>query len=133
MGDKAKILLVDDDVDFVQMNKAVLEFNGYTVVTAYDSEEALRVARAEKPDLAVLDVMMNRMDEGFVLSRHLKDDPVLGRMPILLLTSINRLLRPLEFSGDEEWIGADAMLEKPVKPEELLAEIQRLLTPAGAS
>lgn len=130
LGTRAKILLVDDDVDFVQMNKAVLEFYDYVVVTAFDGEGALRVAREERPDLILLDVMMNRMDEGFLVSSRLKEDPDLKHVPIVFLTAINRLLRPLHLSADDEWIGAESLLEKPIKPEDLLAEVKRVLAAA---
>ena len=122
-----KLLLIDDDVDFVEMNRTVLEHGGYRVSAAYNGREGLEVARTELPDLIVLDVMMEDSTEGFDVSRELRSDPMLSHVPILMLTSVNRRFRPLRFGPDENWLPVDRFLDKPVRPQLLLAEIERLL------
>jgi len=133
MASKKKLLLIDDDVDFVEMNSSVLEHGGYQVTAAYSGREGLEVARAELPDLIVLDVMMEETTEGFDLSREFRKDPMLSHVPILMLTSVNRRFRPLRFGPDEDWLPVDRFLDKPVRPQQLLAEIDQLLQKGAGS
>jgi len=127
MAIKGKILLIDDDVDFVTMNRAVLEHCGYQVVAAFGGQEGLEVALRELPDLVVMDVMMDETTEGIDLSKRFRVDPSLCHIPIILLTSINRHFRPLSFRPDDGWIPVDRLLDKPVKPQQLLDEIETAL------
>lgn len=127
MSTKGKVLLIDDDVDFVMMNKSVLEHNGYQVCVAFGGQEGLEVARTELPDLVVLDVMMGDTIEGFDVSREFRQDQTVGHVPIIMLTSINRQLRPLTFGPDENWLPVDRFLDKPVRPQQLLEEIERII------
>lgn len=85
-----KILLVDDDIDVITIAETILKHEGYQVITASNKEEALEKARSEKPDLAVLDVMMNTQFEGFELADMLKSDKSLN-FPILMQTSVDVL------------------------------------------
>ena len=86
-----KILIVDDDVDIINVMSTILENEGYEVMTANNKEEALEIAKAEVPDIAILDVMMTTHYEGFELAECLANNPVFKNMPILMQTSIEIL------------------------------------------
>ncbi len=123
---KKKILLVDDDVDFLEMHSAVLENRGYHVVTARSSQECLDKLDEIRPDVIVLDVMMERFDSGFSASKKIKDKH--RNIPVILLTSIGDQTG-LEFSSNEEILketGADVLLDKPVSPKVFIEEIEKL-------
>ncbi|MEJ5301843.1 MAG: response regulator [Bacteroidales bacterium] len=124
-----KILLVDDDIDFVFIQKAMLEKEGFQVVTAGDKIAGLERARAEKPDLAILDVMMTTEQEGYEMAREMKKDPALKDIPIIMLTSVDAItgLNLKEMAKDPKWLPVEAYLEKPVQPQQLLGEIKKLL------
>ena len=124
-----KILLVDDDIDFVFIQKAMLEKEGFKVVTAGDKHAGFERARAEKPDLAILDVMMNTDQEGYEMAREMRKDPEMKAIPIIMLTSVDSItgLNLKEMAKDPKWLPVDAYLEKPVQPQKLLAEIRKLL------
>jgi CheY-like chemotaxis protein len=124
---RPKILLVDDDSDFVLINRTVLEGAGYAVATASSGLEGFDAALAERPDLVVLDVMMEEPLEGFDLARRLRADPSFAGTRIVLLTSINRQFRPLSFAPDPDWLPVDRFLEKPLAPEELLRQVKSVL------
>ena len=126
----AKIVIADDDPDIRVSLQAILETQQYTVVTAVDKTDGLEKIRAEKPDLAILDVMMSTWEDGFEMSRELKKDPQFKDMPILMLTGI-RNETGIDFkstAGDPTWCPVDAYLEKPIEPDVLLAEVSKLLS-----
>ena len=126
----AKIVIADDDPDIRVSLQAILEGQQYTVVTAVDKTDGLEKIRAEKPDLAILDVMMSTWEDGFEMSRELKKDPQFKDMPILMLTGI-RKETGIDFkstAGDPTWCPVDAFLEKPIEPDLLLAEVSKLLS-----
>jgi two-component system alkaline phosphatase synthesis response regulator PhoP len=123
---KKKILVVDDDADFVEMNKLVLEKNGYEVMVAYNGKECLEKIELKKPDLILLDVMMTRKDEGFEVSRDLRNSEQTKNIPILMITSINNEV-PYTFEPDETWLPVDDFIEKPVEPEQLLDKVSKML------
>lgn len=125
---KRRILVVDDDVDFVAANKALLEASDYDVMTAHDGNEALSLAQAHRPDLILLDVMMKTDTEGFEVSRMIREIPDIKRIPVILLTGIRRTMNlPFKFEPDEEWLPVSRILEKPVQPEKMLAVIKEAL------
>ena len=129
MSKKAKkILIVDDDREFAESNKDLLEAQGYVVVMAHDGESGLKMAKQEKPDLMILDVMMAHDTEGFEVSREIPKTPELRNMPVLLVTGIRREKNiAYNFEPDETWLPVEKILEKPVKPEKLMEEIDRAL------
>lgn len=121
-----KILIVDDDPDFVESNKELLEANGYQVVSASNGAEGLALAKKEKPDLMILDVMMATNTEGFEVSRKIPETPELRNMPVLLVTGIRRALNlPFGFEPDKTWLPVDSVFEKPIDPAVLLQEIKK--------
>ena len=128
--EKAKIMIVDDDADYIYVVKTLLENEQYVVVTAGDKTEGMEKIRAEKPDLAILDVMMNAWQDGFEMSRQLKKDPQFKNMPVLMLTAVeNRTgIGFKSTAGDPTWLPVDVFLDKPVEPEVLLSEVKKLLS-----
>ena len=116
------VLAADDDKDILELITFRLERSGYTVLQARDGEEALRLAQTEKPNLAVLDVMMPKLD-GFELTRRLRADAATSRMPIILLTA-----RGQEADVQQGFnAGADDYIRKPFSPQELRARVQAIL------
>ena len=125
----AKIVVVDDDPDIRDTLKIVLEAKKYDVFTAADKIEGMKIIKDQKPDLAILDIMMTEWQDGFEMSRQLKGDPEFKDMPILMLTGVKDQTG-IDFkstAGDSTWLPVDGFLEKPVKPEILLEEIVKLL------
>jgi CheY-like chemotaxis protein len=133
MEQKTKILLVDDDVDFVDLNKAVLENHGFTEATAFSTREGLEKVRFEQPDLIVLDLMMEKHDSGFTLAKAIKADPKYKATPILLLTAVAKHTG-YDFSQelDGYWMKTDDYASKPLLPEELVKKVNELLKRAKA-
>ncbi|MBC8470634.1 MAG: response regulator [Planctomycetes bacterium] len=126
---KAKILIAEDDPDFRDSLQAVLESQHYTVITAVNKADGMEKIKAEKPDLAILDIMMSTWVDGLQMSRELKNDPQFKDMPILILTGIKTEIG-MDFKatvGDPQWCPVDAYLEKPIEPDVLLAEVANLL------
>ncbi|MBD3174436.1 MAG: response regulator [Armatimonadia bacterium] len=127
MPDKKKVLLVDDDPDFIAINRIAVEAAGYTVVTASSRSTGLEAAKSENPDAIVLDVMMDTPTDGFELARELRADSSLKETPLIMLTAVNQEDIPFRFDKDESWLPVDTFLDKPVEPEKLVAEIQKAL------
>ena len=128
--ENAKIMIVDDDPDYVNVVKTILENEQYTVVTACDKTEGLKKIKAERPDLAILDVMMDAWQDGFEMSRQLKKDPQFKNMPVLMLTAVENRTG-IDFkstAGDAAWLPSDVFLDKPVEPQVLLSEVKKLLS-----
>jgi two-component system, OmpR family, alkaline phosphatase synthesis response regulator PhoP len=120
-----KILMVDDDVDLVEAVTTLLESKGYEVISAYNGDDGVKMAREENPNLMLLDVMMTRKDEGFETSRLIVEDPQLKNIPIIMVTGITKEMNlPFKFEPDSTWLPVKAVLEKPVKPEVLLKTIE---------
>ncbi|MBN1755439.1 response regulator [bacterium] len=126
--EKSKILLVDDDVDFVAATSTILQNKGYEVYKAYSGKEARQVLKKKKPDMIILDVMLPDQD-GFSICTEFKEMTEFFDIPILILTSLN-----IKDSKDKyaEKIAlfhkANAFAEKPISPEELLAKVYLLTT-----
>ncbi|MCG3177930.1 MAG: Alkaline phosphatase synthesis transcriptional regulatory protein PhoP [Phycisphaerae bacterium] len=120
----AKILLIDDDVDFVEVNKALLESSNHQVVYAHNGDDGKRLAVAEKPDVVILDVMMTTRTEGFHVARDLRANPATRNIPIVMLTAVNQEV-PWKFGPDEVWLPVDEFMEKPVRPDALLAAVKK--------
>ena len=127
MEKKAKILLVDDDIDFVESTKIVLESKPYEVIVAHEGDEALRKAREEVPDLILLDVIMPIKD-GFTAAEQLKKDPQLSKIPTLMLTSFSARRGETAIPVSRGLtLDVEDYIEKPVSPEELLARVEKHL------
>lgn len=116
------VLAADDDEDILDLVAFRLERSGYAVIVARDGEEALELAAKELPDLAVLDVMMPKVD-GFEVTRRLRAEEATSRIPIILLTARSQDADVQQ--GFEA--GADDYLRKPFSPDELRARVQAIL------
>ena len=128
MSDKKRILVVDDDEDFLVTTRHRLETAGYDVVTA-DSESKAAEALADcAPDLAVLDLMMEHMDSGFKLAYRIKK--LDKSIPVVMVTGVTGetgMMFGAATNGERSWIHADVVLDKPIRYEQLSREIERLL------
>ena len=120
--DRPLVLAADDDEDMLELVAFRLERSGYTVLRARDGEQALDLARSERPDLAVLDVMMPKLD-GFELTRRLRAEEATSAMPIILLTA-RAQDADLDLGFD---CGADDYMRKPFSPQELSRRVQAML------
>jgi CheY-like chemotaxis protein len=126
--DKTTVLLVDDDEDFVYQQRVQLEQAGFEVISAQSRVEAEEILEKRRPDVAVVDVMLEQPDAGFVLCHHMRNKD--ATIPIVLVTAINSQTGMdinLVTDEDRSWIKADAMLSKPIRFEQLLGEIDHLL------
>jgi CheY-like chemotaxis protein len=124
------ILIVDDDYDFLEINRVILERAGYRVATAAEPQQALAGMAREKPDLVITDLMMTSLDSGFSFARTIKEDPRYVDLPVILSTSVSSALG-LDFrprSAEEAaQMHVDAYLDKPLAPAKLLDTIAELL------
>ena len=120
--ERPRVLVADDDADIRALVSFRLERAGYEVVEARDGEEALRLAREQTPDLAVLDVMMPKLT-GDEVTRRIRSDEATRRMPVILLTA--RVQEDDVARGFEA--GADDYIKKPFSPQELRARVQAVL------
>jgi CheY-like chemotaxis protein len=129
-GDQALILIVDDDYDFLEINRFILEGAGYGVVTATNPAEAQQRIAERTPDLVITDLMMTSVDAGFAFSAQLKGDPRTAAVPIIISTSVSSQLglnfRP-ESEADLAKMHVDAYFDKPIDAGELLAKVGELL------
>ncbi len=123
-----RILIVDDDVDFGESVKTVLESDGYHVEMTTAGADGLSAAERNKPDLIVLDVMMEHTTAGFDVSRELHKRPSLRTVPVILVTGISRELNlPFSFEADEHYLPVREVIEKPVDPKLLLEKVHAAL------
>jgi two-component system alkaline phosphatase synthesis response regulator PhoP len=123
----AKILVVDDEPDAVEMIKAALETASYQVVTAYNGQEGIEKAKKEKPDAIILDIMMPEKD-GFVACKELKADPRCKDIPILILTAVSEHFANTRYAKSMGLdLEAEDYIDKPIDPKMLLARLGKLL------
>jgi CheY-like chemotaxis protein len=123
-----KILLVDDDEDFLFQHRIQLENAGFVVTTADTRARAEEAIQGFTPDLAILDVVMEHHDDWFVLSHRLKR--AFPNLPVILVTAVasrTGLVFDPTSAAEGAWGGADALLAKPIRFEQLRREIDRLL------
>jgi CheY-like chemotaxis protein len=128
------VFLVDDDPDFLELERSILESGGYGVVTFSNPQAALDalVARApaDRPALVVTDLMMKALDSGFSFARTLKSDPRFATIPVVIVTAVSSQ-KGFDFHpkspADLKAMNADAFFDKPVSPEALLAKVKELL------
>lgn len=120
-----KVLIIDDDSDFVEAISTLLEAKGYEVITSPEGKSGVSQARNQLPGLILLDVMMTTKSEGFDVAKQLKDDQKTSKIPVILVTGIKRDMNlPFGFEPDADWLPVKAVLEKPVKPDVLLKAVE---------
>ena len=128
---RIKVLIVDDDPGIIRIVRAHLEAEGFVVDEARDGPTALKVFRAFRPDLIILDVIMP-FEDGFTAARELKADPELSKIPIIILTSFSYRMGETDVSVAQGMeLEAEDYVEKPVSPQELLRRVDRLLKEEG--
>ncbi len=116
-----KVLVIDDDSDFVESIVNLLEARGYVVASASNGKEGVEKAKTEKPDVILLDVMMTTKDEGFNVAREMHQIDHLKDTPVIMVTGVRKEMNlPFGFEPDETWLPVKQVLEKPIKPEVLL-------------
>jgi DNA-binding response OmpR family regulator len=119
-----KVLMIDDDPEFVDAISNLLDAKGYEVHTASNGKDGVAKAKAENPDIILLDVMMTTKHEGFDTAREMHEDDTIKDTPIIIMTGIRREMNlPFGFEPDSTWLPVKEVLEKPVKPEVLLNAI----------
>jgi len=126
-----RVLMVDDDPDFVSTTRIILESGGYETRSAANDKEALAQLQKEKPDIILLDVMMKTIGDGVWLGQRIKGDKRYSDIPILMITAINKESGAGSFhldpKADGDYLPVDGFLEKPVEPGVLLREVARLV------
>ncbi len=125
-----KILIVDDDPDMVEAARIVLEKEGYAVESASSLDTGLKKFEEARPDLLILDVMMQEPDDGLRFARQVRRGG--SKLPILILTSVNRAMG-LHIDKDEEMVPVDEFVEKPVDPVALVGKVKQLLADRGVA
>jgi DNA-binding response OmpR family regulator len=130
---KGTIVVVDDDVQLVESLTTLLESVGYEVFSAYRAEKGFDLAREKQPDLILLDVMFAGPPgpDGFEISRRIKKDSELKHTPVVMLSGVKKVLDlGYEITPDSDFMPVEAFIDKPVKPEKLLATIDDVLESA---
>ncbi|MBN2443846.1 MAG: response regulator [Spirochaetales bacterium] len=123
-----KILLIDDDPDILESLSTVFQSHGYEIVTAANGTEGYKIAVKEKPDLIILDVMMDSSDEGFKTSYSIRKNEEIRYTPILMLTSVNTKTNfSFDPKIDGQYLPVDDFVEKPAEPALLLEKTSTLL------
>jgi DNA-binding response OmpR family regulator len=129
---KAKILVIDDDPDFVDAVTPILQSALYDVITASSPSEGKAKALTEKPDLILLDIMMDSLFDGFSLCHEIKTSKEFDGMkdtPVIFVSAVKEMTGSrFQFNGEDQGLrGPDDYIDKPVKPDDLLARIRKLL------
>jgi CheY-like chemotaxis protein len=128
MNEQVKVLVADDDPDVVEQLTVLLKGEDCQVIAAASQQEAEEQLLNVRPDLAIVDLMMEHMDSGFVLCHHIKT--LWPQVPVILLTAVTAatgLSFASSLAAAQSWVKADRILDKPVRPEQLKEEVRRLL------
>ena len=120
-----KVLVIDDDGEFVDAMTNVLDAKGYAVDSAPNGKEGIAKAKKNKPNIILLDVMMTTKSEGFDIARELHQDKELKDVPIVMITGVRKEMSlPFGFEPDDTWLPVKNILEKPVRPDVLLRTVE---------
>jgi two-component system alkaline phosphatase synthesis response regulator PhoP len=115
-----KVLIVDDDADFVEAVSSFLEANGCIVQTAHNGAEGLKQAKLERPDLILMDVIMGERTEGFFTVQNIRRTPGLETVPVFVVSSLYNEVPDFRIAPDADWLAHDHFFPKPVNLPELL-------------
>ncbi|MFC1650445.1 PleD family two-component system response regulator [Candidatus Latescibacterota bacterium] len=124
MFSRRKILVVDDDIEIVELITLILETSGYEIISADSGHKCLRLVEIERPDLIILDIMMETMTEGFNIGYKIKNNSEYKSIPIIFMSSISK---QTGFPIDTDFINCNEFLEKPINPDDLLERINNML------
>jgi DNA-binding response OmpR family regulator len=119
----ATIAVIDDDPDILEASSLVLKAKGYEVLTADNPDEGYQMVKDKKPDLIILDVMMNEPDDGFFLAQKFRREKI--EIPIIMYTSVSKSIG-IEF-GSSEMVPVDDFVEKPITADLLIDKVEKLL------
>jgi DNA-binding response OmpR family regulator len=119
----ATIAIIDDDPDILDASSLVLRAKGYEVITADNPDDGFQIVMERKPDLIILDVMMDEPDDGFFLAQKLRREKFTG--PIIMYTSVSKSIG-MEF-GASEIVPVDDFIEKPIAPDVLVDKVEKHL------
>jgi len=122
----AKILVIDDDLDFLNAVRIVLEKDGHTILHSANGKAGFQKAKQESPDLVILDVMMDSILDGVSASRMLHEDQGTAKIPIIMVTSISSTSYAELFPTDE-YLHVSAFMSKPIRPADLARQVSRML------
>jgi len=126
------VLIIEDDADMIEAVKLILQKTNYKILVAHNPEDGFDLAKKDKPDLIILDVMFGNGGEsqGFQYAIKMKTDKTIAPIPILMMTSVNAEVSGYKFSDqtDGEYLPVDDFVDKPVQPEDLLNRVQKLLS-----
>lgn len=121
-----RILVVDDDPEFVEITRTILEAHGYEIASASSGELAMAEMRQHRPDLVLLDVMMSSMLDGLEVSHEMREDAELKNVPVIMVSCIISSPHASLFPTDE-YIPIDGWISKPMDPDDLVKKIRRLV------
>ncbi len=132
MSPRERLLIIDDDPDFVDGIRSILAGAGYEVEAAYNPKDGLRALQTRNYDLLLLDIMMGRGAEGVMVARKIRKDARLREMPVLIITGIREQIAFLFPGGPvhPHFVPVDELVEKPVEPQLLLERVGSLLKAA---
>jgi CheY-like chemotaxis protein len=130
MAETPLIMLVDDDADFISLNRHILESKGYRVESCFSPQEAIKAIEKKRPDLIITDLMMKELSSGFSFAYQLKENPQFADIPIIIVTAVSSKMgfdfrphTPEELTA----MHVDAYFDKPVQPQKLLDKVTQLL------
>jgi CheY-like chemotaxis protein len=124
----SKILVIDDDPDFLYATSMVLEGEHFEVDTATTPEEGVDKVKSLEPDLVILDVLMPNQYEGFQVARIIREELGLKQLPILMLTAVHGVKNvPYRFAPDDTYLPVDVFMDKPIEPNTLVQTIKDML------
>jgi CheY-like chemotaxis protein len=124
----ARVMVVDDDPDFVKVTSRVLKSAGHEVGSASSGDKALEAMRQNRPDLVLLDIMMAYVLDGLDVSREMAEDPALKDIPVIMVTSLTGV-KGSDLLPTDEYVPVDEWLNKPVDPATLLSRVDAALRP----
>ncbi len=122
----AKILVVDDDRDFIKITRTILQSHHYEIISAANGEQALEVMRREKPNLVILDIMMSYILDGLDVRRQMAADKELKDIPVIMATSLTGARVQGKLPSDE-YVPASEWIHKPIDPDTLLERVKKAL------
>jgi CheY-like chemotaxis protein len=124
----SKILVIEDDPDFLYVLQMRLEAADFEVETATTPEQGIRKVQSTKPNLVILDVLMPAGYEGFEVARAIREELSLTELPIIILTAVHDVKKvPYRFAPDEDYLPVDVFLDKPTELDALIDIIREVL------